>query len=100
MDCCVFINSCGGGVSGENGIDPFGTGPTSESLSISLAILGQQCEIASQPSFTAGETLCVQATVSQNDNPITGEIVTSSTDLASLSVDSKITDSNGVAQIS
>ncbi len=99
MDCCVFINSCGGGVSGESGIDPFGTGPTSESLSISLAILDQQCEVVSQPSFTAGETLCVQATVSQNSNLITGEIVSFSTDVGSLSAESKITDSNGVAQI-
>jgi hypothetical protein len=86
-------------VSGENGIDPFGTGSTSESLSISLAILDQQCEVVSQPSFTAGETLCVQATVSQNSNLITGEIVSFSTDVGSLSAESKITDSNGVAQI-
>ncbi len=94
-----LLNSCGGGVSGENGIDPFGTGSTSESLSISLAILDQQCEVVSQPSFTAGETLCVQATVSQNSNLITGEIVSFSTDVGSLSAESKITDSNGVAQI-
>jgi hypothetical protein len=94
-----LLNSCGGGVSGENGIDPFGTGSTSESLSISLAILDQQCEVVSQPSFTAGETLCVQATVSQNANLITGEIVSFSTDVGSLSAESKITDSNGVAQI-
>lgn len=94
-----LLSSCGGGVSGENGIDPFGTGSTSESLSISLVILDQKCEGVSQPSFTAGETLCVQATISQNDNLITGEIVSFSTNLGSLSAGSKITDSNGIAQI-
>ena len=48
MFIAVFLlNICGGGVSGEYGIDPFGTGPTSESMSISLATLDQQCEIVS-----------------------------------------------------
>jgi hypothetical protein len=46
-----LLNRCGGGAPGENGIDLFGTGYTSESLSISSAILDQQCEAVSQPSF-------------------------------------------------
>ena len=100
MFIAVFLlNSCGDGVSGEYGIDLFGTGPTSESLSISLAILDQQCKIVSQPNLTAGETLCVQATINQNTNLITGEIVSFSTDAGSLFAESKFTDSNGVAQI-
>jgi hypothetical protein len=51
------------------------------------------------PSLTAGETLCVRATISQNANLITGKIVSFSTVVGTLFAEGKITDSNGVTQI-
>ena len=95
----LILSSCGG-VSGENGSDPFGSGSTTESFTITLAILDQQCNAISEPSFTAGETLCIQATLKQGDNLVGGEIVSFTAGLGSLSVESKLTDNNGVAQIS
>ena len=95
----LILSSCGG-VSGENGSDPFGSGSTTESFTITLAILDQQCNAISEPSFTAGETLCIQATLKQGDNLVAGEIVSFTAGLGSLSVESKLTDNNGVAQIS
>jgi hypothetical protein len=98
--CAVFLfNSCGGGVSGENGSDPFGSGSTPETFTITLAILDQQCAVSSGSIFTAGETLCVQATLKQGDNLVTNEIVSFSAGLGNLSVESKLTDNNGVAQV-
>jgi hypothetical protein len=96
----LLLSSCGGGVSGENGSDPFGSGSTTDTFSITLAILDQQCGAISEPSFTAGEVLCMQATLRQNDNFVAGEIVSFSADLGLLSVASKLTNNDGVAQIS
>jgi hypothetical protein len=94
----LLLSSCGG-VSGENGSAPFSSGSTSGTFNISLAILDQQCEAISEPIITAGETLCIQATLIQGANLVTGEIVRFSADLGSLSAESKLTDNNGVAQI-
>jgi hypothetical protein len=93
------FSSCGGGVSGENGSDPFGSGTTLETFTITLAILDQQCGAVSEPVFTAGETLCIQATLKQGTDLVSGEIVNFSAGLGSLSVESKLTDNNGVAQV-
>jgi hypothetical protein len=93
------FSSCGGGVSGENGSDPFGSGTTLETFTITLVILDQQCGAVSEPVFTAGETLCIQATLKQGTDLVSGEIVNFSAGLGSLSVESKLTDNNGVAQV-
>jgi hypothetical protein len=93
------FSSCGGGVSGENGSDPFGSGTTLETFTLTLAILDQQCGAVSEPVFTAGETLCIQATLKQGTDLVSGEIVNFSAGLGSLSVESKLTDNNGVAQV-
>jgi hypothetical protein len=95
-----LLSSCGGGVSGENGSDPFGSNSTPETFTITLAILEQQCGVTSEPSFTAGDTLCVQATLKQGDSFVSGEIISFSAGLGRLSVETKLTDNNGVAQIS
>ncbi|WP_293746345.1 Ig-like domain-containing protein [uncultured Paraglaciecola sp.] len=94
----VGLSGCGG-VSGQNGSDPFGSGPTTESYTITLAILDQQCGVQPESSFTAGETLCIQATLKQGENLVTGEIVSFSSELGSLSAVTKLTNSNGIAQI-
>lgn len=95
----LLLSSCGGGVSGENGSDPFGSGSTPEAYTMTLAILDQQCGVIPESSFTAGETLCIQATLTQGENLVSDEIVSFTTGLGQLSIDSKLTNSNGVAQI-
>jgi hypothetical protein len=95
----LLLSSCGGGVSGENGGDPFGSGSTPEAYTMTLAILDQQCGVIPESSFTAGETLCIQATLTQGENLVSDEIVSFTTGLGQLSIDSKLTNSNGVAQI-
>jgi hypothetical protein len=97
----LFLGSsgCGGGASGENGSDPFGSGATTETFTITLAILDQQCGAVSEPSFTAGDTLCIQATLSNNGENVTGQIVIFETGLGALSAASKLTNSNGVAEV-
>jgi hypothetical protein len=94
-----LLSSCGGGVSGKNGDDPFGSGVIEESYSIALAILDPQCAAAAQPSFTVGESICIQATLSQDGNVVAGEIVNFSASLGGLNIESKLTDSNGHAQV-
>lgn len=105
--CFIFIamaglNSCGGGVSGENGSDPFGSGAgpdTSTTSTLVVQVLDQQCNKTSEQSFNAGATLCVQATLSKNGTPVTGEIVTFASSLGNLSTVTKLTDSQGIAQV-
>lgn len=96
----LTVSSCGGGVSGENGSDPFGssTTDTSATYSIGLQVLDEQCA-TEQQSFAAGATLCIRAALSENGSPVTGEIVTFSGVLGSLSASTKLTDSQGIAQI-
>ena len=96
------LTSCGGGVSGENGDDPFGSGSDSDtetlSYALTLSIFDEQCATSTQ-SFTSGEVACVQATLTQDGNPVQGEIITFSGSLGSLSTSTKITNSQGVAQV-
>ena len=95
------LSGCGGGVSGENGSDPFGNGgtPTEVVYSIGLEILNSQCEAVSSQSFTSGDTLCLQATLSQNGVAVSGEIISFSTGLGNLSVDTKLSNGEGIAEV-
>ena len=72
-------SGCGSGVSGENGSDPFGseltTDTDTETFTIVLAILDQQCGALSETSFSAGETVCVQATLNNNGESVAGQII-------------------------
>lgn len=96
------LTSCGGGVSGENGDDPFDSGSDSDtetlSYALTLSIFDEQCATSTQ-SFTSGEVVCVQATLTQDGNPVQSEIVTFSGSLGSLSASTKLTNSQGIAQI-
>ncbi|MFT4939929.1 MAG: hypothetical protein ACI88A_002979 [Paraglaciecola sp.] len=65
------LSGCGG-VSGENGSDPFGSGGATASYSIEVDVLNQQCESTTEKSFTAGETLCIQATFFLNGSIVSG----------------------------
>lgn len=96
------LTSCGGGVSGENGDDPFGSGGDSGSdtanYTLALSTFDDQCSTPTQ-SFTSGQVACIEATLLQDGNPVQGEIVTFSGSLGTLSSTTKLTDSQGVAQI-
>ncbi|WP_166422624.1 Ig-like domain-containing protein [Paraglaciecola sp. 20A4] len=96
------LTSCGGGVSGKNGDDPFGSGSDSDnetlSYALTLSIFEEQCATSTQ-SFTSGEVACVQATLTQDGNPVQGEIVTFSGSLGSLSTSTKLTNNQGIAQV-
>jgi hypothetical protein len=99
--CFIFsLVSCGGGVSGENGDDPFGSGSAIETSSYTLTVstFDGQCLVPMQ-SFSVGQNICVQATLMLDGSPAQGEIVAFNGTLGSLSVSSKLTNSQGVAQI-
>ena len=99
----LTLTSCGGGVSGENGDDPFGSGNDSgsetSSYTLALATFDEQCVTATQ-SFTSGQVACVQATLTQNGSPVQGEIVTFTGTLGALSGTTKLTNNQGIAQVS
>lgn len=94
------FTSCGG-VSGENGDDPFGSGTgTDESVMLlQLQVLDHQCMDTQSQSFVAGETICLQATLTEDGNIVNGEIITFETGLGNLSVSTKLTDAQGIAQV-
>ncbi|MFT4995001.1 MAG: hypothetical protein ACI965_002043, partial [Paraglaciecola sp.] len=94
------LGGCGG-VSGENGSDPFRARDTLGDMpySISVDIFNAQCASVTNPSFTSGDTLCIQALLSQDGAGVSGEIVSFSTGLGNLSVSSKLTDNEGMAEI-
>ncbi|MFT6896105.1 MAG: hypothetical protein ACJA13_000502 [Paraglaciecola sp.] len=95
------LSSCGGGLSGENGSEPFGSGAvtdTQATYSIVLQTLDEQCA-TEQQSFVAGASLCVRAALSEDGTAVSGEIITFSGALGSLSTFTKLTDSQGIAQI-
>ena len=89
-------------MSGENGDDPFGSGGDSGSdtanYTLALSTFDDQCSTPTQ-SFTSGQVACIEATLLQDGNPVQGEIVTFSGSLGTLSSTTKLTDSQGVAQI-
>ncbi|MGJ8680134.1 Ig-like domain-containing protein [Paraglaciecola sp.] len=95
-----ILISCGGGVSGENGDDPFGSDNNqNDEYELTVSVLNAQCELVSEASFVAGETLCVQAKLSHSNSSISGKIITFSSELGELSTASKLTNANGLAEI-
>ena len=95
------LTSCGG-VSGENGDDPFGSGSGNVEpvMGMQLQLLDQQCIDTMSQSFIAGETICLQATLTRDGSVVSGEIINFESGLGELSVATKLTDAQGIAQIS
>ncbi|MDT0603473.1 Ig-like domain-containing protein [Thalassotalea castellviae] len=90
----MLITGCNGS-SGEN---PTDSDEVSVATSISVVLLNN--EGVEQLSFDTNDNVTVQATVKDQFNAVmSGTRVNYSADLGSLSVDSKLTDSNGVATI-
>ena len=94
------LSACKKGVSGANGEDPFGGGNTSNNYAVSLQVLNQQCQAMANNSFEIGQTLCVRARLTNNGQATSGQIINFTTDLGSLSSSSKLTNSEGIAEVS
>lgn len=98
----ILLTACNGS-SGENGDDPFSPDPAppaSPQFTLTLTVLSQDCSNASGNSFTIGEQICLQAKLLQDDISVAGEVITFSSQIGTLSSETKLTDANGVAQIS
>jgi len=67
--------------------------------SLSVEILGSNCDARTGNAFILGEAACVRATLSANGAPIAGEIISFEAGIGELSATTKLTDSTGVAQI-
>ncbi|MCF2947351.1 Ig-like domain-containing protein [Paraglaciecola aquimarina] len=98
----LFLVSCGGGVSGENGSDPFGNGGNTDSeilnYTLTLETFDEQC-LTTVQSYIAGQNVCIQASLLLDGTPVSGEIITFNSALGSLSTASKLTNAQGIAQI-
>ncbi|MBC3764849.1 Ig-like domain-containing protein [Neptunicella marina] len=96
----LSLSACNG-VSGANGDDPFGNGGTggTDTAKLQISLLDSSCKTHSGPSFNTGSQICIQARLSKNGNPASGEIITFSTQLGNLSVESKLTSTDGVAEV-
>lgn len=90
----MFLSACNGS-SGENESN---NGEASVATSISVTLLNS--DGVAQLSFDTSETITVQATIKDQFNAVmNGTRVNFSADLGSLSFDSKLTDANGIAEI-
>ena len=67
---------------------------------ISVSILDANCDAVTSNAFVLGESVCVRATLTQDGAPVNGEIITFNADIGELSVATKLSDGNGVAQVS
>ena len=91
----LALASCNG-ASGDNDIDD-GADPVVASLSVE--VFDANCDAVAGNAFTLGESICVRATLSGNGAPIAGEIISFEAGIGELSAATKLSDSNGVAQI-
>lgn len=91
----LALASCNG-ASGDNEIVD-GTDPVVASLSVD--VFDANCDAVAGNAFTLGESICVRATLSGNGAPIAGEIISFEAGIGELSAATKLSDSNGVAQI-
>jgi hypothetical protein len=67
--------------------------------SIIVNVLDGNCEAVDGNAFVVGDTVCVQATLTQDNAPTGGEIISFSADIGELSAATKLTDANGLAQV-
>ncbi|MDT0629374.1 Ig-like domain-containing protein [Alteromonas sp. W364] len=67
--------------------------------SIIVEVLDGNCEAVDGNAFVVGDTVCVQATLTQDDVLTSGEIIAFSADIGELSAATKLTDANGIAQV-
>ncbi|WP_412971318.1 Ig-like domain-containing protein [Glaciecola sp. MF2-115] len=94
----LILAACNG-ASGDNEEVDEGK-PDQVITAITVDVLDANCAAVSGNAFTLGDTVCVRATLTQDGAPLNGEIITFNAGIGTLSVATKLTDSNGVAQVS
>lgn len=96
----LILVACNG-TSGENGDDPFNSDDTSDEAEQLVTITTKlgDCSGLTVTSFTAGESICVEASLTESGQGVAGEIIAFTADLGTLSIDSRVTDSAGLAQV-
>ncbi len=94
----LFIGGCNG--SSDDSDD---NGENTEEFAISLSYKtvndGQCAEATSDLSFASDASICVVATLTQNDINISGSLINFSATLGTLTPTIKLTDSSGIAQV-
>jgi hypothetical protein len=95
----VVLSGCGG-TSGENGPDPFNDNPTPPAvLSLTVVTRAGDCTGPAINSFNSGDSVCVEATLTSDGQPLEDEIINFAAPLGSLTVDSALTSDQGVSQV-
>ncbi len=72
----------------------------SGAATIAISLLDDQCAAVTTASFLAGSTVCAQAKVTQNEQPVVGANVGFSSSIGTPNPISKLTDTQGIAQVS
>ena len=97
----ILLSGCGG-TSGENGPDPFNDNPTPTDpvVVLSVATRAADCSGPIVSSFNSGDTICVEATLTSDGQAVQGEIINFAATLGTLTVNSGLTDAQGLVQVS
>lgn len=95
----LLLASCGGGSSGANGNNPFPGNNNNSVFTLDLTALNANCQATNDASFTAGDTICIQARLLENGNAASGQVINFTAALGTLSQASKLTDNNGISEI-
>ncbi|GBL04530.1 Ig-like protein, group 1 [Glaciecola sp. KUL10] len=98
----VLLTACNGssGENGDNPFDPDSAPPASPEYSLTLTVLSQDCSSSNGNSFTLGEQICLQAQLLQDGIGANNQVISFTTQVGSLSSETKLTDANGIAEIS
>ncbi|SFD30120.1 Ig-like domain-containing protein [Pseudoalteromonas denitrificans] len=92
----LLLSACNGS-SGDNEV-PVIPDPNAPVI-MALSMLDENCQLLATPSITAGKSFCIQAKLIKNNTAVTNTTVNFDAPLGSLSVTSKLTDANGIAQV-
>jgi hypothetical protein len=89
------------GSSGDNGDNPFGGDdtPSAPVVALQLSVLDSNCQAVAINSFTTDQTVCLQATLTQNGNAFTNQTIAFSSGIGILDVATRITNAQGIAQV-
>ena len=90
------------GSSGDNGDDPFGSNGSAPTpvVSLQLAVLDSRCQAVAINSFTTDQSVCLQATLTEDGTALSNRTIAFSTGIGSLSVATRITNAQGIAEVS
>lgn len=94
--CNGHSGSSGG--SGSAGFDQ-DTDLTDKTLEITLSIKDENCEQAIDVTLENNEIACIEASFTADSTGVSGQLISFSSDIGTLSAETKLTDNNGIAQI-